>query len=450
MSTDAPSAHDTLRAGYAAVDITPPAGVDLTGFIARSSPCSGTLDPLEARAVVFEGAGGSRAALVTCDLIGLGGHLVARVRERIAAAAGIPARAALFNCSHTHSGPETGVLTTIGLPDASYLQRLEDALVDVVTRAARSPQPVSVAAASVDVPDGLAINRVYRRIGKPDAYDRQLTVVRLARAGGASDPPLATLVAFACHAVSLGSAETEASADFVATLRNDVEAAGFGPLLYVNGCGGDVNPATMDARGREARDELGHGLARAAVEALSQSREAQRAAATVAAAQEFVALPLQPLRGVAEAAAILAEGREHLRTYEAGSPRYRAALATEVDYALRLLRQRFGSEPAVTQRAEVQTVRVGPLAVVGLPGEIFSSLGRQIKREAPFAAPWTIVAGWTNDNVGYVPDRDAYPLGGYEVDSASRYYGYPAGWAPEAGETLVAAAGRLLRQVANQ
>jgi hypothetical protein len=248
----------------------------------------------------------------------------------------------------------------------------------VVTRAARSPQPVAVAAASVDVPDGLAINRVYRRVGKPDAYDRQVTVVRLSPAGTASDTPLATLVAFACHAVSLGSTETEA------------------------------------------------------------------------AAQELVALPLQPLRGVAEAAAMLAEGREHLRTNEAGSPRSRGALATEVDYALRLLRQRFGSEPAVTRHAEVQAVRVGPLAVVGLPGEIFSSLGRRIKREAPSAAPWTIVAGWTNDNVGYVPDREAYPLGGYEVDSASRYYGYPAGWAPEAGEALVAAAGRLLRQVANQ
>src|SRR6266498_1493751 len=101
-----------LRGGYASVDITPPAGTDLTGFIARTGPCEGTLDPLEARALVFEDDGGRRAALVTCDLIGLGRHLVARVRARVALASGVPEAAQLNNCSHTHAGPETGVLTT--------------------------------------------------------------------------------------------------------------------------------------------------------------------------------------------------------------------------------------------------------------------------------------------------------------------------------------------------
>ena len=50
--------------------------------------------------------------------------------------------------------------------------------------------------------------------------------------------------------------------------------------------------------------------------------------------------------------------------------------------------------------------------------------------------------------MGYVPDADAYALGGYEVDLASRYYGYPAGWAPDAGAALVRAAGRLLQRLA--
>ncbi|HEX2514952.1 MAG TPA: hypothetical protein VH257_09635, partial [Chloroflexota bacterium] len=63
-------------------------------------------------------------------------------------------------------------------------------------------------------------------------------------------------------------------------------------------------------------------------------------------------------------------------------------------------------------------------------------------------APRTLVAGWANDNIGYVPDADAYALGGYEVDQASRYYGHPAGWAPGAGTALVEAAGRLLQRLA--
>ena len=53
--------------------------------------------------------------------------------------------------------------------------------------------------------------------------------------------------------------------------------------------------------------------------------------------------------------------------------------------------------------------------------------------------------------MGYVPDREAYavePRDAYEVDLASRYYGHPAGWAPEAGDVLRDAALSVLRRVA--
>jgi neutral ceramidase len=437
-----------MRAGYQTVDITPPAGVDLTGFIARKGPCAGTLDPLEARALVFEDARGHQAALVTCDLIGLGRHLVARVRRRVAEATGIPATAQLFNCSHTHAGPETGVLTTIGLPDPRYLALLEERLVSVVTAAARELLPVRVAVAAGDAPEGLVINRVFRRVDRPEAYDRQITVVRLDREDGSDERPLATLVAFACHAVALGSEEQHASADYVGTLRRALEDAGTGPVLYVNGCGGDVNPASMDRRGREASEALGLGLAEAALPLWREARpDGVTAGDQVTAAQEWVTLPYQAVRTAEEAAAILAAGRERLVTAVPGSPSYRGTRVTEVEYPLRLLRLHYGNETVPLAEAEVQALRIGSFAVVGLPGEIFSSIGRQIKQASPFPSPYTLVAGWTNDNVGYIPDRAAYPLGGYEVDSASRYYGHPAGWAPEAGEALAAAARRLLAQV---
>src|SRR5437763_48285 len=81
---------------------------------------------------------------VTCGLIGLGRNLVQQVRRQVAALAGIPAAAQLFHCSHTHSGPETGVLTTIGQPDAAYLLSLEERLAQVVAQAARDTAPVQV------------------------------------------------------------------------------------------------------------------------------------------------------------------------------------------------------------------------------------------------------------------------------------------------------------------
>ena len=69
--------------------------------------------------------------------------------------------------------------------------------------------------------------------------------MRLETSGGV---PFATILSFACHAVALGAGEQVASADYVGALRGTLEAQGTGPVLYVNGCGGDVNPAGMDSR----------------------------------------------------------------------------------------------------------------------------------------------------------------------------------------------------------
>ena len=59
-----------LLAGAAEAVITPPAGVDLTGYANRPSAAVGKHDELYARAVVLE-AGEQRLALVSLDLLGL-------------------------------------------------------------------------------------------------------------------------------------------------------------------------------------------------------------------------------------------------------------------------------------------------------------------------------------------------------------------------------------------
>ena len=58
-------------------------------------------------------------------------------------------------------------------------------------------------------------------------------------------------------------------------------------------------------------------------------------------------------------------------------------------------------------------MRIGDVAVVGVPGEYFTKLGLDIKRQSPFRN--TIVAELANDWVGYIPDEEAYDLGGYQV-----------------------------------
>src|SRR5438034_15983 len=86
----APSRAAELTAGAATADVTPPRGCPMAGYYSARG-AEGTHDPLFARVLVFE-KDGTRAALVTLDLIGTTRGLVEESRRRIEATTGIPGR----------------------------------------------------------------------------------------------------------------------------------------------------------------------------------------------------------------------------------------------------------------------------------------------------------------------------------------------------------------------
>ena len=81
--------------------------------------------------------------------------------------------------------------------------------------------------------------------------------------------------------------------------------------------------------------------------------------------------------------------------------------------------------------------RIGDVAVVGLGGEAFNEIGKAIKTASPF--PHTLIITHCNGAAGYLPTKEAYPQGGYEVESSS--------FGPEAAEEVVQEAVRLLRDL---
>jgi hypothetical protein len=107
-----------------------------------------------------------------------------------------------------------------------------------------------------------------------------------------------------------------------------------------------------------------------------------------------------------------------------------------------------------TVEAEIQVIQIGDLMLIGVPGEYFVELGLQIKEGIhkidtdKSSVRQAMLCGFTNGNVGYIPARRAYPNGGYEINDAYRYYGYPAAIAPEGGEQIVASAVEIARDIA--
>jgi len=94
---------NSLKIGYARVNITPPMGVNIAGYY-KVRIADGVLDELEACAVAVK-AGDSTALLITIDHCGLNKVFLNEWRENIEKATGVPKEAIFIHSTHTHTGP---------------------------------------------------------------------------------------------------------------------------------------------------------------------------------------------------------------------------------------------------------------------------------------------------------------------------------------------------------
>src|SRR5206468_3432979 len=86
------------------------------------------------------------------------------------------------------------------------------------------------------------------------------------------------------------------------------------------------------------------------------------------------------------------------------------------DYTIgvfRAMRHKLTPEQGKPRETSIQVVLIGGVAIVGVPAEYFTGLGMDIKKRSPFQS--TFVAELANDWIGYLPDREAHDLGGYQT-----------------------------------
>ncbi len=101
----------------------------------------------------------------------------------------------------------------------------------------------------------------------------------------------------------------------------------------------------------------------------------------------------------------------------------------------------YGPDEVFTRR--VQAIRIGDIALVGVPAEYFTQLGIDIKNRSPFR--YTYVAELANDWIGYLPNLEAHKLGGYQVWTGLQSYTEPG-----TGERIADEAVRLLKELARE
>jgi len=436
--------QEGLKAGAAAVKITPPIGVGMAGYY-HPRAAEAVHDDLHAKALVLE-AGDARAAIVTLDLISTPRWLVDAARREIERDPGIPPDAVMISATHAHTGPVLAgrgqrdeIMGADADPARKYSGELPGKIAEAVRQAWASRAPVSVSAAA-GREDSIAFNRRYhmtdgtvgwnpgklnpKTIRPVGPIDPQVGVVLLA---DAKKKPVAACVNYAVHLDNVGGLQI--SADLPATVSRLLGEA-MGPqltTLYQTGCCGDVNHIDVNWAERQG----GHGnaarmgtiLAAEVLRTVPKLKAAE--AGALRARREAVPLPLPKVtpEDVEKAKAV----RDLVR--EGKGPKF-----MEQVEAFKVLD--VAAREGKPLEAEVQVISLGQeIAWVALPGEIFVELGLSIRHDSPFRL--TLIAELANGSVGYVPTQRAYAQGNYEVVSARCAEG--------SGELLAAAAVRLLK-----
>jgi hypothetical protein len=408
-----------LHAGVARVDITPPLGLPVGCWAARRCLARGAREPLVAQALVLSD-GERTAALVTMDLVFAGRDLTDAVRGRVHELTGIAPEAVLVHATHNHSAPSLSRGSGVaGLQDApgfeTYTAVLPDLVSGAVFAAHRRLAPARIGSTVAQAP-GLSGNRVRHEL----PVDDSLAVVRVDRADGS---PLAAVVNFTAHPITVGGITTEWDAEYPAPLRAGVERALPGvECLFVQGCAGDVAPfddwwfGNRDAsrHSYERRDWLGGKLAEAALEAHGQAETT--ADARVVADTEW--LELRRRRHGYSAEEVAAAKAE----WEAGpQPEWPETWSEEVHTMTSA--QQFPASymwgaltmyadmldrADVPVRTEIQALALGDAAIVSNSFELFNGPGARIKASSPFAT--TVAAAYTNDYLGYLPASEDLDL----------------------------------------
>lgn len=411
-----------MLAGASVRTITPPPGLAMAGFVARTSPATGTHDPLTVRALAIDDT-----AVAVVDVVALSPEASRRIRER----ASLPAERIVITALHNHGGP---VPTSDGLGgggDAAWLALMEDACVAALDEAVARQKPAKLTFGVGADPE---VSRNRRHPGGPTDPSLPVLVVT-----GQDGSPIAHLVSYACHPVVLGADNTLWTADYPHFVRAELERQHPGTIaLFLTGCAGDLNTG-----------HTAHGSITTAANPARTFAEAERiggliadrarsARVTMLLHGETQALDMQVRldfeRNEPAPPDVLAN--EWRREAEGAAPGRRALLESWIGWA-----QTLALLPLEPHMARVSVLGWGQLTLAALPGEIFAETGVALRKaiEAATGGP-AIVIAYADECLGYIPPASEYAHGGYEVSEAHRYYGARAAYAPGCAERLADAA----------
>ncbi|MBI2477846.1 MAG: hypothetical protein HYV60_04140 [Planctomycetia bacterium] len=319
-------------------------------------------------------------------------------------------------------------------PAVAYRKVLVAGLAESIVQAHAALRPAAIGAAAHPLPDEVFNRRWFLKPGKmPLNPFGQLDQVKmnpgtssdvLDRPAGPTDPditiisvqdakrrPLALFANYSLHYVG-GTPGGQISADYFGEFARRMPSRLRGDEAFVammsNGTSGDSNniPFLVTRPPREPFEQIRIVAQKAADTAWLAHRkiEEHRSDARLGMIQREIELKYR--RPTDEQ---VAEAKEVLAVED----------ADEIDRLPRLAQNYARNVISAAEREEdiltvtLQAIRIGDLAVCGIPFETFAEIGLELKDRSPF--PQTMVIGLANGRHGYLPTPEQHRLGGYET-----------------------------------
>lgn len=414
----------TAAAELQADDSMPIAGGIHPGYAKRQE------GKLRAVALVLQRPGSAPVAVVACDVLMLTRDLVDPVAAEIEKRCGIPASNLLVHSTHTHHAPSTIRVHAYGR-DETFCRRVQRGIVQAVVEAKAALAPTSFhfklgAEPQVGMNSRLLLKdgTIYwvgprdDAVGPTGPFDPDLPVLAFRSPAGQFQA-----VVFGHSSHSIGTLEPGVrSPCFYGMAAQELERQLGGTALFLEGASGSTHVLNMSAK--EAFQRIKKGVLDTLAELQPQ------AADRLCSLKRPFTFKVRTFDEAAEDRAVSEYCKKRIGQH-----------AEPVIQVFRQMRKELAPHQGHERTTWVQTIAVGDVAIVGVPAELFTKLGLDIKRRSPFKH--TVVAELANDWIGYLPDLEAHKLGGYQVWTGLHSYAEPG-----TGERMVDQAVAMLKELA--
>ena len=380
------------------------------------------LDPLHARCLVLDDGRGP-IAMAVVDSCVLDRAVMDEAKRLASGMTGIPTGRIFISATHTHSAP--AAVSILGTDhDPRYRAWLPGKIAEGISNAMGRRETVQVGWAVEKLPE---VVQSRRWIARPDRIKRDpfgefttratmhpgrrnpdweepsgpmnpdVNVLAVRRLDGS---PLALFASFSIHYVGSDALSADYFGIFAQRVGDLLEAGGEGQSflgLLANGVSGDayLTNYTLEKQASFDKQSVAETVAHAAARAYRRIDWQAWLPLDVRECDLELNVRAPKTEWAKRVLADVAAGREKPDSQSSVYAREQMILA--------------GMPP--TRMLKLQALRIGTLAMVGIPCEVFAITGLRIAAQSPFAHTFTVMLA--NGYDGYLPPPEQMAMGGY-------------------------------------